>query len=200
MTDAGDRPIDAPPTIPKGRPVKPRDIFTWKFLFYHGLLPALRRLGPARGDAVARRRWAGRRRALWPPRRERVAALHGASRRALGADWAAEALRPELAAGTLRFLARDYLLDTDDDAQALGRFDVTGARRASESPWPTAEAWCSSGSHLGGHIAAFHWLYRRGVPLRLMVQRPRHVSAELDRVLRPRRARAAVGLLPPPRA
>jgi lauroyl/myristoyl acyltransferase len=37
------------------------------------------------------------------------------------------------------------------------------------------------GSHLGAHIAGVHWLYRRGVPLRLLVQRPRHVSRELNR-------------------
>ena len=37
------------------------------------------------------------------------------------------------------------------------------------------------GSHLGAHIAGVHWLFRRGVPLRLLVQRPRHVSSELNR-------------------
>jgi lauroyl/myristoyl acyltransferase len=35
------------------------------------------------------------------------------------------------------------------------------------------------GSHLGAHVSAHHWLYRRGVPLRLLVQRPRHVSKDL---------------------
>ena len=37
------------------------------------------------------------------------------------------------------------------------------------------------GSHLGGHIAGLHGLFRLGVPLRLLVQRPGHVSAELNR-------------------
>ena len=37
------------------------------------------------------------------------------------------------------------------------------------------------GSHLGAHIAGVHWLFRRGIPLRLLVQRPRHVSRTLDR-------------------
>ena len=37
------------------------------------------------------------------------------------------------------------------------------------------------GSHLGAHVAGLHWLYRRGVPLRLLVQRPGHVSGELNR-------------------
>ena len=37
------------------------------------------------------------------------------------------------------------------------------------------------GSHLGAHIAGVHWLFRSGLPLRLLVQRPRHVSRELNR-------------------
>src|SRR5262249_54739137 len=37
------------------------------------------------------------------------------------------------------------------------------------------------GGHLGAHVAAFHWLYRAGIPLRLMVQRPHHVSNALTR-------------------
>ena len=32
--------------------MRPRDVLSWKFLFYHVLLPVLRSLGPARCDAV----------------------------------------------------------------------------------------------------------------------------------------------------
>ena len=35
------------------------------------------------------------------------------------------------------------------------------------------------GCHFGGYLAAVHWLFRQRVPLRLLVQRPRHVSAWL---------------------
>ena len=35
------------------------------------------------------------------------------------------------------------------------------------------------GSHLGGHLSAPHWLYRRGFPLRMLIQRPQHVSKRL---------------------
>ena len=61
--------------------MKPREIFTWKFPFYRWLLPALRRLGPARADAAlgALGRASA---ALWPPRRREFA---GALARARGA-------------------------------------------------------------------------------------------------------------------
>ena len=84
-----------------------------------------------------------------------------------------------LAAGVLRSLARDYLLDTPDDAEALGQFDVSGADALREA-LADGRGAVLVGSHLGGHIAAFHWLYRSGLPLRLMVQRPRHVARALD--------------------
>jgi len=150
--------------------VKPREILTWKFAFYRGLLPALRKLGPGRADAVVEA--LGRASvALWPPRRR---ALTRALARA-GADPDPGAL----AAGVLRSRARDYLLDTEDDAEALGLFEVSGAGALSEA-LGAGRGVVLVGSHLGGHLAAFHWLYRTGVPLRLMVQRPKHVAGALD--------------------
>ena len=84
-----------------------RRILSWKFVFYELLLPVLRGLGPARGDAilgflgwlamVVRPRGAIRMRA----------ALERAST-ALDADWSIETTWPALAANTARFLARDY--------------------------------------------------------------------------------------------
>ena len=154
--------------------MKPREILTWKFPFYHGLLPALRKLGPGRADAAME--VMGRAStALWPPRRRRFAeALAHASGASTGPDDPGA-----LAAGVLRFLARDYLLDTDDAAAALGLFDVSGAAALSGA-LAEGRGAVLVGSHLGGHIAAFHWLYRSGVALRLMVQRPKHVAKALD--------------------
>jgi hypothetical protein len=37
------------------------------------------------------------------------------------------------------------------------------------------------GSHLGAYIAGLHWLFRKGLPVRALVQRPRHVSRALAR-------------------
>ncbi len=149
--------------------MKPRDILTWKFPFYHGLLPALRALGATRADALLEA--AGRAStALWPPRRRQFAE---ALARVGGDDPGA------LAAGVLRFHARDYLFETDDDASALGRFDVTGAAALLEAQ-AEGRGVVLVGSHLGGHLASLHWLYRSRLPLRLMVQRPRHVTKALN--------------------
>lgn len=163
--------------------MSPREIFTWKFGFYHGLLPALRRLGPERADATLAD--LGRSLAITSPfRRARLTAALDRVREALGSDLTAHwpdtrSLAPELSAGTLRFLARDYLLDTPDDRAALSRFEVNGAG-AFLAAQAEGRGVVLVGAHLGGHLAAFHWLYRSGVPLRLMVQRPHHVSNTLN--------------------
>ncbi|MBV8269802.1 MAG: hypothetical protein JO252_26055 [Planctomycetaceae bacterium] len=159
--------------------MKPRDVLSWKFLFYEAFLPAIRRLGPARCDAILG--GLGRRAAaLWPPRRRELSAGLARARAGLRADGPSDALRPALAANAMRFLARDYPLDDAPDAEVLARFDVEGfepLRAALER----GRGVILLGSHLGGYIATLHWLYRRGVPLRLLVQRPRHVSRELNR-------------------
>lgn len=153
--------------------MRPRDLLTWKLYFYRVFLPALRGLGPGRADAVLStlgRLLAG----LWPPRRARLARAVAAAGLDAGRDSRA------LAGGTLRFLARDYLLETRDDARALARFDVTG-RDAFDDAIRAGRGAVLVGSHFGAHLAALHWFYRRGVSLRLMVQRPRHVSVALTR-------------------
>lgn len=168
--------------------MKLRDVSTWKFGFYRGLLPSLRALGPARADAALAA--LGRSSAhFWAPRRWKLASALAELRagiredasggRLINADWNDNLLAPELAAGCLRFLARDYLLETRDDAQALALFDTTGGEEFLTAI-RRGQGVVLVGSHFGAHIAAFHWLYRRNTPLRLMVQRPRHVSRALD--------------------
>jgi phosphatidylinositol dimannoside acyltransferase len=162
--------------------MKLRDVLTWKFAFYQGLLPSLRALGPARADAALTA--LGRAStSLWAPRRWKLASTLSAIRagvRSGAADWDDDALAPELAVGCLRFLARDYLLETHNDAQALALFDTTGGD-ALMSALRDGRGVVLVGSHFGAHLAAFHWLYRKQAPLRLMVQRPRHVSRALER-------------------
>ena len=84
-----------------------------------------------------------------------------------------------LAANTARFLARDYPLDRQPDEAVLKRFDVRGFERLFTT-LNEGHGAILVGSHLGAHIAGLHWLFRRGLPLRLLVQRPRHVSRELN--------------------
>ena len=153
-----------------------RDLFTWKTYFYEGLLPALRRLGPGKADAALGA--LGRLSAVWPPKRRALAAALARARTALGAEWDERAAVPALAAGSLRFVARDYLLDTPDDAAALARFDVSGGECIDEA-LAAGRGLILVGGHFGGHLAALHWFYRRALPLRVMVQRPKHVSKAL---------------------
>jgi lauroyl/myristoyl acyltransferase len=107
------------------------------------------------------------------------AALERASA-ALDADWSIAATWPALAANTARFLARDYPLDRTPDEAVLIRFDVRGYERL-RATMADGRGAILVGSHLGAHIAGVHWLFRRGVPVRLLVQRPRHVSGFLNR-------------------
>jgi lauroyl/myristoyl acyltransferase len=151
---------------------------SWKFVFYELLLPILRRLGPAVGDGllgllgwlaiVAR-----------PRRGTRLREALLSARAALDADWPIEPTWSRLAANTARFLARDYPLDRQPDEAVLKRFDVRGFERLFTT-LNEGHGAILVGSHLGAHIAGLHWLFRRGLPLRLLVQRPRHVSRELN--------------------
>ena len=156
-----------------------RKVLSWKFVFYDRILPVLRWLGPARcdwmlgllGRAVL---------ALLPRRRAQLRAALRDAEAALGADWPMSTTWPALASNTARFLARDYPLDRRSDEAVLARFDVRGYERLRVA-MEGGQGAILVGSHLGAHIAGVHWLYRQGVPLRLLVQRPRHVSRELNR-------------------
>jgi lauroyl/myristoyl acyltransferase len=156
-----------------------RRVLGWKFVFYELLLPALRALGPRRGDVIlGSLGWLA---TVVRPRRSRKmrAALERASE-ALDADWSVNSTWPALAANTARFLARDYLLDRQTDAEVLSRFDVRGYERLCAT-LSEGRGAILVGSHLGAHIAGVHWFFRRGLAFRLLVQRPRHVSSELNR-------------------
>jgi phosphatidylinositol dimannoside acyltransferase len=156
-----------------------RRVLSWKFVFYDLLLPVLRMLGPMRGDAILA--FLGRlAMAVRPGRRWRFRASLERARAALDADWSIETTWPALAASTARFIARDYPLDGLSDQAVLDRFDVHGYDRL-RATMADGRGAILVGSHLGAHIAGVHWLFRRGVPLRLLVQRPRHISGELNR-------------------
>jgi phosphatidylinositol dimannoside acyltransferase len=156
-----------------------RKVLSWKFVFYDRILPVLRWLGPARCDWILG--LLGRLAlTILPRRRARLRSALRDAEAALDADWPMETTWPALAANTARFLARDYPLDRKSDQAILARFDVRGYERLSAA-MDAGRGAILVGSHLGAHIAGVHWLYRRGVPLRLLVQRPRHVSRELNR-------------------
>jgi lauroyl/myristoyl acyltransferase len=114
----------------------------------------------------------------WPPRRTELEQALVRVGSALGVEWDCRALRAELEVSALRFLARDYLLDDTSDADFVGRFDVVGVEHL-ESALAAGRGVIVVGSHLGNHLAAMHWMYRRGVPLRLLIQRVTHCSRYL---------------------
>ncbi len=156
-----------------------RRVFCWKFAFYEVFLPLLRTLGPSRCDAILRRLgqiWTR----LWPGRGTRLRNSLVRVRGALDLDRPIEELLPELAANTARFLARDYTLDGCSDAEFFERFEVIGGEHL-ERASAAGQGMIFVGSHLGAYIAGMHWLFRKRLPIRALVQRPRHVSRDLDR-------------------
>jgi lauroyl/myristoyl acyltransferase len=155
-----------------------RRVTCWKFIFYELLLPALRLLGPARCDAVLCE--LGRFMAfVWPPRRARLIGAMKQVREALELDEPIETLWTGLAANTARFLARDYALDVKSDHSVLTRFDVRGQERLLRV-LGAGQGAVLVGSHMGAYIAGLHWLFRSDLPVRALIQRPRHISHALS--------------------
>lgn len=155
-----------------------RHFLSWKPLFYDGLLPSLRAIGPVKGDAIL----GGFGRLLanaWPPRAAELAeAVRSASER-VGAGWDLARVLPALEGNTLRFLARDCQLDGAPEADFFDRFDVSGFEHL-KAALDEGRGVILVGSHLGAHLSAAHWIYRRELPLRMLIQRPAHVSKLLN--------------------
>lgn len=153
-------------------------MLSWKTAYYDLLWPALRRLEPGRADAIVG--GLGRlAHAAWPPRRGVMQRVKARLARLPHPPTERARFRRELAGNVARFLARDYPLDDLDDASAVARFTVEGEDLLDEA-LAQGKGLIVLGSHLGAHVAGLHWLYRRGLPVRLFVQRPRHVSRYLQ--------------------
>lgn len=158
-----------------------RHFLSWKPLFYDVLLPTLRAFGPTRGDALLGA--LGRTIATaWPPRRQELDEALRRVREALGpvAAWDHDQTLRELEGNILRFLARDCPLDDDPEERFFARYDVTGFEHL-EAAVARGRGVVLLGCHLGAHLSAPHWIYRRGLPLRMLIQRPAHVSKVLQR-------------------
>ena len=157
-----------------------RRVFCWKFVFFELLLPVLKILGPARCSTLLR--GLGRAQArFWPGRKARLIAALRHVEQGLGLDRPIDALWPELAANMASSLARDYPLDIRSDTAALDCFDVHGEEQL-RHVLHAGNGVILVGSHMGAYIPCLHWLFRKGLPIRALVQRPRHVSRTLDRM------------------
>ena len=158
--------------------MSPRHVLSWKPLYYQAFLPVVRCLAPGCRDWLL----AILGRLISAFRTERRGEIFRAVRRAdlaLEAGWNQREVARNLASSLPRFAARDYLLDGLGDRAALGLFDVEGDE-ALQAALEAGRGAIIVGSHFGGHVAGLHWLYRRGVPLRVLVQRPNHVSRYLQ--------------------
>ncbi len=155
-----------------------RDVLRWKSWFYRGLLPILSRRGAVRAGADLESM--GRLiHDTWSPRRRNLKKI--VPREVLQAD--SERSPDEIVRGIssqlLRYLARDFILDRIAPEAWQDLFEVEGYEAVQELN-DRGQAAIFLGSHLGGHIAAVHWMIAHGIPFRMLVQRPRHVSPGLD--------------------
>ncbi len=156
--------------------MNPRHVLSWKSWYYKVVLPGLRTLGPEACDAALSA--FGRVISANPDRRRRIVEAVSRANGILGAGWDEPSTAEAVANNLARFSARDYPLDGVADDEVLSRFEVEGESHLDEA-LAKGRGVVLVGSHLGAHVSAQHWLYRRGVPLRLLVQRPRHVSNAL---------------------
>ena len=157
-----------------------RRALSWKSWFYKVILPTLRQLGPEATDAALGLLGRGAV-ACRPGLRRALAAAVARTKGKLAADWDEAATRAALASHLGRSAARDYPIAGLADAAVLARFEVAGAEHLNAA-LSQGRGAIVVGSHLGAHLPALGWLDRQGVPLRLLVQRPRHVSPELHRL------------------
>jgi lauroyl/myristoyl acyltransferase len=153
-------------------------LLSWKSAFYRAILPSLRRLGPERSEAVLD---AIAKVALLDPRwatligratDRAAAALPG------GAD--PGVVRRLLPASIVQSLARDVLLDGLDDRRFEDRFDVEGFEHV-VAALAAGNGLILVHAHFGAFLPGLHWLYRQDLPMRSLIQRPHHVSADLNR-------------------
>ena len=150
--------------------MKLRRSLDWKSWYYEVILPALRRLGPEGCDLALSR--LGRAYARTSPgRRGEIGRAVARTRAVLGARWDEAEVARAVEANLARFSARDYPLDGLADDEVASRFEVEGAEHL-DSAAAKGRGVIVVGSHLGAYLPAQHWLYRRGIPLRLLVQRP----------------------------
>lgn len=153
-------------------------ILRWKSWFYEGLVPQLSKRGPLEAGAELERvsYWINK---CWPMRWREIRKAVRRNRVACDAPWAEQEVTRGLATQMLRYLARDCILDTIPPYDWSEVFTVSGYEHI-QNALSQGQGIILLGSHLGGHLAGLHWMIDHGVPLRMLVQRPRNVSKRLN--------------------
>ena len=92
-----------------------------------------------------------------------------------GQNWNLPQVGRELAGNQIRWRTRDRLLDGLPDAQVSRLFSVAG-REHLDAALAQNRGVILLCNHFGSHMMPAHWLKRQEYPLRLFMERPRHIS------------------------
>ena len=111
-------------------------------------------------------------------RRVDSAVVHGSHH--FGASWNVREVGRELAGNQIRWRTRDQLLDGLSDDKVAPLFEVTG-RDVLDAALAQKKGVVLLCNHFGSHMMPAHWLTRERYPLRLFMERPRHISKFLSR-------------------
>ena len=95
-------------------------------------------------------------------------------------DWDVSTIGRALAGNQIRWRTRDQLLDGLPDDKVSGLFTITGREHLDEA-LARKQGVVLLCNHFGSHMMPAHWLMRQGYPLRLFMERPRHISKFLSR-------------------
>lgn len=147
--------------------------------FLRFVMPLLRRLPPAAATrfvtGIGKLEYA-----LLSKVRVRFDSAVGRAEKELGGHWNVSEVARELVGNQIRWRARDLLLDGLPDRVVAPLFDVVG-REHLDSALAEKQGVILLGNHYGAHMLPAHWLVRNHYPLRLFMERPRHVSRFLAR-------------------
>ncbi len=138
------------------------------------ILPALRTVSPQSGSRVLN--WIGRTKYACASSIKSSydeAVTRGGD--LLGCRWDVPEVSKSLAGNVVRWRTRDLLLDGRLDQEVTPLFHVEGRENLDKSV-DAGKGVILLGNHYGAHLLPAHWLYREGYPLRLYMERPRHVS------------------------
>jgi phosphatidylinositol dimannoside acyltransferase len=142
------------------------------------IMPVLRNLSPR----VASKMVAGIGRteySLLPGLRHRVDTAVERSNLYFGGHWNIPQVGRELAGNQIRWRTRDQLLDGLPNERVAPLFEVTGLD-ALKAALALGKGMILLCNHFGAHMMPAHWLVREGYPLRLYMERPRHISKFLS--------------------
>ena len=142
------------------------------------VLPLLRKLPPRVASHMLAR--IGRTEyALFKGLRHRVdqAVIQGSHH--FGTAWDVSSVGSALAGNQIRWRTRDQLLDGLPDDRVAPLFAVSG-RDHLEAALAGKAGVVLLCNHFGSHMMPAHWLLREGYPLRLFMERPRHISKFLS--------------------